>query len=455
MEDTAGSQAQVSYQRALAQLANRNLRAALPDLEQSYQLGLRHVAVVLSLAKCRFAAGQDAAAVDLLNGAIQKATTANVLIQSGRLLFDQALYRQSLIAFQKAWKIEPGSYEIGMYLALAHYLLEQYPESEQILAEIRVRGAGTFESLNLYGSVYARLGQFEKAKAIFETLIRQSPERAEGHLSLGLLYLERDDFGKAMEWIDSGARRLQPGTKLFYEVRRRRSCAGLQPPVSQVSVDVTRGKMYSSFALSLQKTRHWQSALEVYLLALKADSSSAAAYGGIGLICQELGTAETGRVFIEQGLRIHPNDPELYYYLGSLQQVLGLGEQAVHSYKSAIALTREPVPARYLLRLGIAQLSTEDDHISEATFREAIERDEAFAPAYHELGKLYLKYRDYERAERYLERAVDLDPLLREAWYAYGTACVRNGKADRGRAILENYQRTKGLRDTKVVSTAE
>src|SRR4051812_45859359 len=75
MEDTAGSQAQVSYQRALAQLANRNLRAALPDLEQSYQLGLRHAAVVLSLAKCRFAAGQDAAAVDLLNGAIQKATT--------------------------------------------------------------------------------------------------------------------------------------------------------------------------------------------------------------------------------------------------------------------------------------------------------------------------------------------------------------------------------------------
>jgi tetratricopeptide (TPR) repeat protein len=242
-------------------------------------------------------------------------------------------------------------------------------------------------------------------------------------------------------------------------MRRRTNCSGLELPPLPISIagreeppaalgrgDPLRGRFYTDFARSLQKMQNWNSALEVYLLALTVDPKAVAAYGGVGLICQELGTAEIGKAFLQRGIEIDPSAAEMHYYLASVEEALGAPRQALEGYRAAVRLHEPNVPPRYLVRLGLLQLSEGADKDAEVTLIRALKQDPSFALTHYALGKLHLKRRDYLGAERSLAKALQLDPLMQEAWYAYGLACVRSGKQDKGREVLESYQRKKALR---------
>jgi tetratricopeptide (TPR) repeat protein len=447
-QQPAPSAAELSYASGMALVAAGKLQEACPHLEDAYRLGLRHSGVVLQLARCRFALGQEDKAVEILESIVAKTSSPNLLLEAGKLLFDRVLYQQALAPLEKAWQRQPGSYDVGMYLALAHYMLEQYGPSENVLSAIRMDGPPSLEFCNLLGSVYARLEQPAEAKQQFEKAIRQFPGRADAYLNLGLFYLEQGDDRNARELFDKGARKLQPGTKLFYTIRKRVNCRGLELPRTIAARDTVRGETYGNFARSLENMQQWNSALEVYLLALKSDPELSLAYGGIGLICQELGTPEEGRAFLQRGIDLDPRSADLHYYMGSIHQSLGANDQAIASYERAIQLKEPDVPSRFLVRLGIVQAAAEKTAEAQVSFKRALELDPNFAPAHYEMGKLLLKNGRVELAEQSLAHAIRLDPFLREAYYSYGLACVRNGKPVQGQAILSAYQKKKALHAT-------
>ena len=72
------------------------------------------------------------------------------------------------------------------------------------------------------------------------------------------------------------------------------------------------------------------------------------------------------------------------------------------------------------------------------------------AEARYQLGKLYSSTNRFELAEESLEQAVRLAPSMQEAYYAYGLACVRNGKTEKGRSVLESYRRKEAIRNSQL-----
>jgi hypothetical protein len=124
---------------------------------------VRHAGVVLQLAQARFIAGRDDQAVLLLESNYDSASTSNFLLEAGKMLFDHLLYLRAVVPLDKAWKMTPGSYDIGMYLALSHYISGQYPESDAVLSGIKIGASPTLEYLVLRGSVLARLEKWEEA----------------------------------------------------------------------------------------------------------------------------------------------------------------------------------------------------------------------------------------------------------------------------------------------------
>ena len=302
----------------------------------------------------------------------------------------------------------------------------------------------------LIGSVYARLGQWEQAQRELELGVAADPERAGGYLNLGLFHLERGDLTRAMELLEKGSSRLRPGTKLFYVIRSRTNCVGTEPPSSDAEPDLARGQFYSNLAKVLLERQQWGSALEVYLLSLKMNPSAPEPYGGIGLICQELGTPEVGQVFLTAGLRLHPENPDLHYYAGSLHEFLGSPRQALESYEEAIRLHGSQSPALYWIRLGLAQRALGDTGSAECSFQQALQRDAGSPDAHYQLGKIYLATKRFGLAEQFLEKAVRLAPSMQEAYYAYGLACMRNGKTKKGRRILESHRRKQAIRNSQL-----
>lgn len=421
-------------------------RDALPHLEAAHRHGLSHSAASMDLARARFGSGREDLAVDQLAEMTEQSSDPGMLLAIGQMLFRNVLYRQALAPLEKARETRPGWYEAGMYLALAHYQLEEYRNCAAILSDLALESRPA-EARFLLGSALARLGEYEAARRELETGIRMAPDRADGYLNLGLFFLDRGQRGAALEVFEKVASKDPRGAKIFFNVKSRVNCRGLKPPEESRNGDARQARFFAEFGDSLLAGQQWGAALEVYLTSLSINSRLARPYGGIGLICQELGTAEAGLEFVKSGLQLHASDRELHYYLGSLYEYLSQPLRAIESYRAALRLgDPDTIPPRYWLRLGLAQLAAGEAAGAEGSFQAALDREPGFAEAHYHLGKIRFRDGQYAEAESLFERAVNLDPSLAEAYYSWGLACVRNGKSAKGRAILESHRRKAALR---------
>lgn len=451
LEDASGSgvgDAGLRYRTGACWLRVGAPRRALPHLEAALNQGVSHAAASLDLAEAWFEVGRDDLAADLLAGLADEVEDAGMLHAIGRMLFRRVLYRQALEPLRKAVAARPRWYDARMFLGLAHFQLEQYQECVRVLAGLG-EGAASPEARILRGSALARLGDEAGAGRELRAAVRLQPERADGYLNLGLFHLDQGRLEDALREIEQAAARNARGAKVLYRVKARANCRGLEPPSPSTAQgrDERRARFYTRFADTLLAGQQWGSALEVYLAALRADPRQARPYGGIGLICQELGTAEAGLVFVRRGLEWAPDDAELHYYLGSLHDYLAQPMEATESYRTALGLAGpDSAPARYWVRLGAAQLALGDRGQAEESIQRALAVEPDFAEAHYRLGLLRLGEGLHSQAERLLERAVELEPTLHEAYYSWGLACVRNGKREKGRTILEAHRRKVALR---------
>lgn len=425
-------------------------RRAIPHLQGAYDLGLRSASATLDLAWARFEEGREDLAVDLLDGFVESSALApGTLLEVGKMLFQRILYRQAIGPLQMALDARPGWYEAGMYLALARYQLEEYAASAEVLAALEIDSPPA-EYRYLLGSVRARLGDPEGARRELDLGIRAAPERAAGYLNLTLFFLDQERLADAIEAFREASSRTARGAKILYRVASRTNCRGLTPPEDVAAGDPGLAQLLVEFGDSLLAGQQWGAALAVYRAALSVDPGMARPYGGIGLICQELGTADVGLEFVNRGLALHPRDPELHYYRGSLYEYLSRLDEAIQSYQTALKSgAGQSLPARYWLRLGVAQFTAGRVEEAERSFETAREMAPDSAEVHYRLGKLRLSMHRYPEAEALLERAVRLNPLLTEAYYSWGLACVRNGNADKGREILESHRRKAALRQAQ------
>jgi len=423
---------------------------ARPHLEEAYRAGLKHAGVVLQLAQARFLSGADDQAVLLLESTYDSVSSPDISLQAGKILFDHVLYLKAVVPLEKAWKQKPGAYEIGMYLALSYYISGHYPECETVLSNIKQGAIPTLEYLVLRGSVLARLEKWGEAEQNLEKALQLYPNQAGAYLNLGLYYLERDQKEKATVLIEKGARLMSKGTKLIYSIRSMEKCEGLVPPREFKTPDTARGEFYNQFGRALHESEQNGSSLAVYLLALENDSHNGHAYAEIGKLCWEFDSYPVAEAYLQKGLELQPDSWELHFNLGLIYQSLSQAEKAVQSYTKAIALEEPRVPSIHWVQLGTAQLSAPKlgEAEAERSFKKALEIDPNSAQAHYQLGKLYLQQREFGKAEQYLEKAISLDPSLFRAYYQYGMACLRNGKPEKGKEMLETFNRKRVLRTT-------
>jgi tetratricopeptide (TPR) repeat protein len=251
-----------------------------------------------------------------------------------------------------------------------------------------------------------------------------------------------------MEMLEAGFKRMVKGSKLLYAIKGREDCEEMAPPQVVKNQDTLRGEVYARLARTLQQRKQIGSALELFLLSLELDGRGANAYAGIGKICWGMDSFKIAQSFLLKGLEFHPDSSELHFNLGLIYQSLGQTQEAIRAYRKAIDLEEPEAPALYWVQLGTAQMSggRQAEEEAKASFLEGLRRDPKFAQAYYELGKFYLKRKELERAEQSFEKAIHFDPKLLGAYYQYGLACTRNGKPEKGRQLLETFNRRRALR---------
>ncbi|MBD2564917.1 protein kinase [Nostoc linckia FACHB-391] len=162
-----------------------------------------------------------------------------------------------------------------------------------------------------------------------------------------------------------------------------------------------------------QAARHFNDfklAKRYYELALKYNNKDINAYNSLAVVCWQLGEVACALDNYQHILKLKPNDWEGYYRLGSFYDQEGKEDLAQEQYKIAIKINKKAVPA--LNDLSRLKNLKEDYTQATALALEGLrltEEPKLQAALYKNLGWAKFMQNQYNEAEKYLQKASDLD----------------------------------------------
>lgn len=129
-----------------------------------------------------------------------------------------------------------------------------------------------------------------------------------------------------------------------------------------------------------------------------------------------VGQREMAATIMERWLFRHPQDYELWLWLGDLRQQAGAVDSAIEAWRSATGGT-ERLRLTALLRIGGACLQTVDVHGAREAFVAAVKCAGRSAEAHCGLAAAAAQLGDFETVYREAVIALSLDPHCYTAWY--------------------------------------
>jgi len=198
-----------------------------------------------------------------------------------------------------------------------------------------------------------------------------------------------------------------------------RDATSIIPESSEESEVQRRARIRLELASKYYQQGNFTVALDELRQALETDPNYAAAYGMLGLVYMDLGERARAEDSFQHGLRLRPNDSDLNNSYGWFLCQTGREKQSLEYFTRALADPLYRTPAKPLHNAGICSLRLGDEAGAEKYFQRAFQVDPSNAVAMLNLGQLYLKRGDAERAHFYAQRLLSTyEPTAPALWLA-------------------------------------
>ena len=300
----------------------------------------------------------------------------NLGVLCGRLeRFDEAIQELS-----RAFELAPDSLEVRVALGLTYELSGRYPE-----AAAHYEDAIRFDPLNprLYHHA-ARAAfnsrQYERAVANYSAVLDLAPRDFEAVMGLVRVWLAQSKFEEAEVFLAKQLKELGQPAELY----------------------VVLGIVY-------REAKQHAEALRAFERSIERQADYAQGHFYLAAELDQLGKREEARRLLQRTIELDPNHSDALNYLGYLDAESGehLQEAKAHIER---ALALDPENGAYLDSLGWVYYKM--GRIDEAvTYLEraaaALDTD---AVIFSHLGDAYFSLRDWDRARRNWERALELNP---------------------------------------------
>jgi tetratricopeptide (TPR) repeat protein len=260
-----------------------------------------------------------------------------------------------------------------------------------------------------------RAGQLETALEQLQSVVAGAPDRAEAHRLLGLTYWLDDQAGKSIEHLRS-AIRLAPGDErarvtLADVLADDRRLAEAERELTQaVEAGMQSGRIHYQLAQVYER----QSLLPQAAASFHVSEAFGPFVGrdeffrALGSLLVNQADFDGAVAAYSRRIDANPNSGEAHRQLGEIYFLQGRDEEALTEF--LVATWLDPRDAKALAAAGQVQVRM-------------------------------LKYGD---ARVTLERALAIDPSVKEARYALGTSLMRLGKTEDAKRELALFQRQQG-----------
>jgi tetratricopeptide (TPR) repeat protein len=279
------------------------------------------------------------------------------------------------------------------------------------------------------GALLARRENYEEAIRRYKEALKLDPSLAPLHLNLGLAYLKQAQPAPAAAEFDAFLK-AQPGHRQAMQLRaiamlelERYAEAERQYRALMPSPDVTVALGLSTSLLRQNRVEEARSVLDPVL----AQNSSAEAQLVLGQLLLQEGRADEAMRALEAARRLNPEVPQLRIAVGSALWRQHRNEEAIREWREDLAARPGSFEAAYMLGSALA-LKQDTRAEAEGLLRKAVAARPRNARANFQLAKLVWQKTKGAEVLPFLERAIQADPELREAYFLHGTVLQSLGR---------------------------
>jgi type IV pilus assembly protein PilF len=184
-----------------------------------------------------------------------------------------------------------------------------------------------------------------------------------------------------------------------------------------------RARIRLELAANHYQQRNFPLALQEADQAVRIDPGFAAGYGMLGLVYMSIGDRAKADESFNRAVTMDPNDAELNNNYGWYLCQTGRQQESLAYFNKALEDRLYATPAKPLHNAGICAQQIGDEAAAENYFLRAFQVDPANAVAMYNLGELYLRKRNLERAKFYSERLLNTyQPTAETVWLALRVA---------------------------------
>ena len=304
---------------------------------------------------------------------------------------------------------------------------------------------------NNYGAILMRLGRTAEAQTEFEASLKLNPNQVSALTNLAQIHFDRgqpDDLGMARGLLERAAKITSDPEishalvitclKLGQVLREKGDLRGAGRTLeSAVASGLDDAKIYAALAEVYEADGHYENAIPAMRLAVQRDPKNEVYLFRYGLLLTDSHAPRAGIIRSQEALEQFPNSARLWLALGIAQFTYGQNAEAENSFKRSLALDAKLIPALAYLGVTYAERSQYEKAIG--FYEQAIGLNPQLATLHYLVADTILKSSDGDttRAEKYLRRAIELDPKLAAAYLAWARIYVRTNRYSEAAPLLE------------------
>ncbi len=249
--------------------------------------------------------------------------------------------------------------------------------------------------------------------AMWEDVVRKSPQKGRVHVNLGSAYLDKKRVDEALKQY-LVACRLSPGQwKAYFGLARvydkkqqyteallnYNTCLALEP--TSATVQLYLGNVYLKLGMA-------DKAYDLYLKVISKETRNFEAHYNLGLVCAQRKQNYEALQYFRKALELAPDKTSVFVDIGKINQFQGNLQEAVVAYRAAILGDRGNFDAHYNLGLVYDILKEYRKAIDEYQQAQALRKD--YAPLYNNLGVTYYNLGQFGISLESFQKALQLDP---------------------------------------------
>lgn len=234
-------------------------------------------------------------------------------------------------------------------------------------------------------------GKPKEAEGLYLSYLDRDPESAEANHNLGLIVMDRGQFGAAIAYFARAAR-LQPelmeahlnlGEALAKAGRHAEAEASFR---RAISLGGDKPRPYVALANLLASRGRLEEAESSYREAIRIDPRFCDAYNNLSNVLRQQDRRDEALALLGQALAIDPTYVRAHNNAGNILRDLDRLEESEASYREAVRLAPDFALAHFNLGNALRDLGRMPE--AEASFRKAIELKPTYADAYRHLAQV-------------------------------------------------------------------